>query len=181
MDEETDDVGPIERRQVLVRDSGKILSYKPPREEAKLPDSDSEILKDPHHIRSDFRMLERAVKNRWPIDDAKRNRLVEVCYQIAVGEYPEKIKLAAAKVLAQYDSINARREENDKGRGVTVNVGVNVNASGPTIDILSLSEQDREAAIAAGATIDPKQLEHLTPDELVRLHRAACSVGVTAR
>lgn len=163
-----------------VRDKAYHLIYKR-RDDVKLPESNSELLSDPHRVRSDLNMLARAIKNRWPIDDEKRLRLVEVAFQIADGDYPPQLKIAAAKVMAQFDSINARREENDKGRGVTVNVGVNVNACGPAIDILKLTEQEREAAITSGAVIDPKQLEHLTQDELVRLHRAACHVGVTAR
>lgn len=146
------------------------------------PNSGLEVLNDANKVYADLRTVDRAVRNRWPITDEKRARIVEVCFQIADGAYDAKLKLMASKVMAQLDSINARREEASGGKNnVTVNVGVNVNAGGQAIDILSMSEQERETAIASGAVVDPKQLEHLSQDELVRLHRAACSVGVTSR
>lgn len=148
-----------------------------------IQDSGMEIISDPHHVRSDLRLLQRAIKNRWPISDEMREKTVKAVYAlIDSGTCEERWLINAAKVLAQMDGLNARREEASGGKNnVTVNVGVNVNAGGQAIDILSMSEQERETAIASGAVVDPKQLEHLSQDELVRLHRAACSVGVTSR
>ena len=71
--------------------------------------SGGELL-DPHHERADVRLLERAIKERWPIDDKIRRLALGRVAVIAANSTQERNRIAATRVLVQMDQINAARE-----------------------------------------------------------------------
>ena len=62
--------------------------------------------------RSDARMVERAIREKWPITDEIR-QLATQQMAITVGRSEsERARVAAARVLAQFDRVNVQRESN---------------------------------------------------------------------
>ncbi len=97
----------------------------------------------PENQRSDTKMIERAIRNDWPIPASTRlliaNRMSDI-----VGTSPEeRNQIAAARVLIAADGVNVRREALDlketqgPGGGVNVNVGVQVNTNELRSELLS--------------------------------------------
>lgn len=124
------------------------------------PNSGLEVLNDPHHLRADLNMIERAVRLGWPITEEKRQRIVDVAYDIANGDkYEPKIRVMAIKALAALDGLNARREATiaaaqNPRNPITVNVGVQVKSA--------LQEEDYLAYLREKALrMDNERLEGL--------------------
>lgn len=98
-----------------------------------------------------------------------RQELYRECWDAGQRETCLAIAKDAAHLQGLYPS--------DKGLGTgaaatTQNVQI-------LVDLRGLPGQAREQALAGGASVDPRQLEGIDPDELLRLHRAALQVTYT--
>lgn len=99
----------------------------------------------------DSRMVERAIKGRWPIPDEMREKVPEALSKVITSPgSSQRNKIAAARALLAADSLNMEQEKRDAG-GENINVNVN--------DTRSPASRD--------------DLANLTPDELARRHLAA--------
>jgi hypothetical protein len=63
---------------------------------------------------SDLALTERAVRQGWPISDAKRAEIVQECVELALNAPRVRDRLQAIRVLVMMDSLNIRREHNDE-------------------------------------------------------------------
>jgi hypothetical protein len=62
--------------------------------------------------RGEIQMIQRAVKNRWPIPEEKRPEIVEHAVRDALDpEGTARSRTAAARVLVSMDSINIEQEQ----------------------------------------------------------------------
>lgn len=64
-----------------------------------------QLLSDPHHLRKDCQMIAQAVKDRWPIAEEKRLRLIDRLLEIADSN-KERHVLSAARALMSMDRDN---------------------------------------------------------------------------
>lgn len=59
--------------------------------------------------RSDVRLYGQALRERWPISDDKRAKLIEILFQVAGdGTGDPRARVSAAKVLVDMDKLNAQ-------------------------------------------------------------------------
>lgn len=72
--------------------------------------TDSGLLADPHHAHEDARMVARALKNRWPIPDHMRPKIVERLVDIATQSPDDSDAIKAASVLRTMDGDNLTAE-----------------------------------------------------------------------
>lgn len=70
----------------------------------------SDALRDGHHARETAAMVERAIREGWPVSDDVRKKVVEEMAKLLRSRVARH-KLSAAKVLIQADSVNAKRED----------------------------------------------------------------------
>ena len=68
--------------------------------------------KGDHQSHSELAMIQRAIKNEWPLTDEMRAIVVEQMGDLVVKSFDPRAKVAAAKVLAQVDRVNVQRESN---------------------------------------------------------------------
>jgi hypothetical protein len=67
-------------------------------------------------LRSELKVLERAVrKGRWTISDKARDDVPAMLELMALESESERVKVAAAKVLAEMDKSNMEQERRDSG------------------------------------------------------------------
>lgn len=110
---------------------------------------------------SDTRMLERAIKDRWPITDAMRQRLPQELAKIIESDnVSRRNKIAAARALLSADGLNMEQEKRDAG-GEVINVNVN-DGSDTTEDLDQLSE-DQLARRHLEALADSRRSQHASP------------------
>jgi hypothetical protein len=67
------------------------------------------LLSDPHHIRADLQMIERAIKNKYPISDEIKAKIVEMSLELLESQ-DDRVRLGAIRSILAADSINVRRE-----------------------------------------------------------------------
>lgn len=61
----------------------------------------------PHQQRSDTRLLERALKARWPIPNERREAITQKLADLAAGdETKPRTRISAARALKEMDSLN---------------------------------------------------------------------------
>ena len=103
-------------------------------EVAEKPIPDSELLSDPKHLRDDCQLIVRAVRERWPMEEDFRERLLKVLLKIA--EHPEKERhaLSAARALASMDRDNVAAGATPAPSAVSA-VQVNINNANPIDDL----------------------------------------------
>ena len=68
--------------------------------------ADSGILADPHHAGMDAKLLRRALRERWPIPEAKRPTIVERLVKIVDESPDDGDAIKAASVLRSMDADN---------------------------------------------------------------------------
>jgi hypothetical protein len=61
---------------------------------------------------SDLRLAERALRDRYPMDAARREFIVQEAERLARTSLSERVRIAALRVLLAADAINVRREAN---------------------------------------------------------------------
>jgi len=72
--------------------------------------ADSGLLADPHHAHEDARLVARALKNRWPIPDHMRPKIVDRLVDIATASPDDSDAIKAASVLRTMDGDNLTAE-----------------------------------------------------------------------
>lgn len=61
-----------------------------------------------------IRLINKAVKEAWPVTDRNKQKAVKVITDILDNDEKEdKLKLSAARTLVMIDGINVKREENE--------------------------------------------------------------------
>ncbi len=86
-----------------------------------------ELLTDPHHIRSDARLVAMAARRRWPVRRTTRRLVVERLEAVVEQNADDSVAISAAKALAAIDGLNIKREQGPASS--VVNVGVSVTLS----------------------------------------------------
>lgn len=79
--------------------------------------------------RSDMQLIRRAIRNDWPLSAEIREEAVIAARKILKGARSHRDKLAAIKILAEADKMNALRErmdQRDKHKVMPSLVNVNV-------------------------------------------------------
>jgi hypothetical protein len=71
---------------------------------------DSGILADPHHAAQDAKLVARALRNRWPIPEHVRPKIVDRLVTIATDSPDDGDAIKAASVLRTMDSDNLTSE-----------------------------------------------------------------------
>lgn len=56
-------------------------------------------------------LIRKAIRNRWPINREIRQKLVDQMLHVMEGSENERNQIAAARVLATVDAVNAKRED----------------------------------------------------------------------
>ncbi len=105
-------------------------------------------------------LTRRAIRNRWPIRNQLRRKIVEQMELVVETAASARDKTAAAKVLMAADAINVNRERIDKPQATpSVNVAVGVNAELPR-SIVSVPDsrllEFLHAAGSADGTCNPE-------------------------
>lgn len=72
----------------------------------------SDLLQDPHRLTQDAKLISRAVRERWPIPGAKREKIAKRLALIASRPGPRAIQ--AARTLARMDALNQADEHADR-------------------------------------------------------------------
>jgi hypothetical protein len=73
---------------------------------------------------SDTRLVERAIRQRWPIPEDRRPAIMDRLIQVATGEgVSDRNRVVAARALLAADALNMQQEKLDQG-GDTLNVNV---------------------------------------------------------
>lgn len=72
--------------------------------------TDSGLLSDPHRAASDAKMVARALKNRWPIPEHMRPKIVDRLVGIATDSPDDGDAIKAAGVLRTMDADNMTME-----------------------------------------------------------------------
>jgi len=67
---------------------------------------DSGLLADPHHAGMDAKLIRRALRERWPIPDKVRPRIVDRLVTIATDSLDDGDAIKAAGVLRSMDADN---------------------------------------------------------------------------
>lgn len=73
-------------------------------------DTDSGILADPHHAAQDAKLVARALRNRWPIPEHMRPKIVNRLVDIATASTDDGDAIKAAGVLRTMDADNLTAE-----------------------------------------------------------------------
>ncbi len=68
----------------------------------------------PENERSDTKIIERAIRNDWPIPASIRNQIVNRMSDIVGTSPEERNQIAAARVIVAADGVNVRREALDQ-------------------------------------------------------------------
>ena len=68
------------------------------------------LFSNPKHLQTDLKMIERAVKNRWPISDELKALIAERVTGIVETSESTRDVINAARVAIQADGLNAKRE-----------------------------------------------------------------------
>jgi hypothetical protein len=74
------------------------------------PASDSGLLADPHHAAQDAKLVARALRNRWPIPEHMRPKIVDRLVGIATDSPDDGDAIKAASVLRTMDGDNMTME-----------------------------------------------------------------------
>lgn len=82
-----------------------------------LPASESD---SGHHERADAILVQKAMRNAWPVDAPLRNRVIETADLIMQTSNKDRNILAAAKIILQADKLNVDRERIDTPQDVNV-------------------------------------------------------------
>jgi len=86
-----------------------------------------EILTDPHHMRSDARLVTMAARRRWPVSNKTRRAVCDRLAKAVTDSPDDSVAISAAKALAAIDGLNIKREQGPASS--VVNVGVSVTLS----------------------------------------------------
>lgn len=93
----------------------------------------------------DTRMVERALRQRWPIPEGLRERLpAELAKVIESRRASHRNKIAAARALLEADKLNLEQERRDQG-GDTLNVNVSGSVRHEHHDLSQLSVEELRA------------------------------------
>lgn len=65
--------------------------------------------------RSEIRLIEQAVKGRWPIPETERPAIVTQLIAVVIGSDSDRARIAAARALAAMDAMNMSQERLDGG------------------------------------------------------------------
>lgn len=91
--------------------------------EDETPGGQGELLADPAHSRADLRLIGRAIKERWPIEEAKRKPLIDELLSIAMNTDNEvKERILAARAVIEADKVNMTQEERDDPTPLVIDV-----------------------------------------------------------
>jgi len=74
------------------------------------PMPDSGLLADPHHAAQDAKLVARALRNRWPIPEHMRPKIVDRLVGIATDSPDDGDAIKAASVLRTMDGDNMTME-----------------------------------------------------------------------
>ncbi len=94
--------------------------------------------------RGNLRLIERAIREDWPISKNIRHKLTFQMGEI-LDSPSERNKVAAARVLIAADSVNAKREAIDVAASRTpqaINLNVGIAAEGPVKVFLPHNDRD---------------------------------------
>jgi hypothetical protein len=82
------------------------------------------LFTNPKHFQTDMKMIERAIKNRWPISDELKAKIAERVSGIVEHSDSTRDVINAARVAIQADGLNAKREamELDAERGPEIHL-----------------------------------------------------------
>ena len=69
-----------------------------------------ELFADPARYRADLGLLNRAVRQRWPISRRIRKTALQRLERIVTGSPDDELAIAAIRALATIDAVNVRRE-----------------------------------------------------------------------
>lgn len=135
----------------------------PPGDEAKPTPAVDEVLAEPAVIsRSDSKMIERAVKHKWPIKNSLRRAIVEKM-EAAVNEGCPKTQIAAARVIIAADKLNIHREtaaESKENSGTNINVNITVEAAQQQAELAAIAEEIRARRVVEAVHVRPAGIGH---------------------
>lgn len=95
----------------------------------------SEWFGDPKHIRADCKQIEKAIRDRWPMEVDFRHRLLDKLLHMVENSEKERHVLSAARALAALDRDNVAANTAGPSAVNTAAVQVNVH-TGSVIDDL---------------------------------------------
>lgn len=130
-------------------------------------------------VASRMRLIEKAAKRDWPVDDAVRLELLELALHIARTSTKPGRQLAAVRAVVAMDAQNVRREANDAGErnadkaAAAALLGDAYRAAMSSADTLELMLQlDKKLAHAPaaastvpGGTVEPEPTEPTHPNQ----------------
>lgn len=68
------------------------------------------LFSNPKHTQTDLKMIERAIRNRWPISDELKAMIADRVTGIVETSESTRDVINAARVAIQADALNAKRE-----------------------------------------------------------------------
>lgn len=104
-----------------------------PKQSEEYDDSEfdpGKLLEDPKHFRGDCQMISRAVRERWPISDKKRESLVDRLMEMTNDSAKERHVLSAVRALLAMDRDNVKAGTQPQPiaaqqTNISVNIGTN--------------------------------------------------------
>lgn len=101
-----------------------------------------------HAGKGNMRLIQRAIKNGWPIPDELRQKVMSQMEKIVDGGESERDRIGAAKVILAADMVNVKREDMGRQGAKDPPAGVNVliqnNVTGGSVSVVQegLKEPD---------------------------------------